>query len=392
MSKWQKVKLGDVCEQINGVSYKPDDVSETLLEHYIPVLRAHNIQDDGLNADKLVYVREEIVNPRQIIINDDIIICASSGSKNLVGKAAQSNKSSRVSFGAFCKAIRPKNINGKYLGHFFQTPKYRQIISGLSAGANINNLRKEDIASLEIPLPPLEEQKRIADILDKASNLVELRKQQLEKMDLLIKSKFIDMFGDPVTNPKGWEVKRIEELCESIFGGGTPSKSHAEYYDGDIPWVTSKDMKSILISDSIDHINDKAVLNSSAKYIPKQSLLMVIRSGILKHTLPLGINTRVVTINQDMKAFIPNANINVWFMFYTFKMHERSLLNNVRAVTADNIEFSIIRNLMVPVPSLELQNQFAEFVEQVEKQKVVMQQSLGKMEMNYKALMQEYFG
>ena len=243
-----------------------------------------------------------------------------------------------------------------------------------------------------INFPPLEEQKRIADILDKASNLIDLRKQQLEKMDLLIKSKFIEMFGDPVTNPKGWEIQRIEELCEAIFGGGTPSKSNAEYYDGDIPWVTSKDMKSILISDSIDHINDKAVLNSSAKYIPKQSLLMVIRSGILKHTLPIGINTRVVTINQDMKAFIPNANINVWVMFYTFKMHEKSLLNNVRAVTADNIEFSIIRNLMVPVPSLELQNQFAEFVEQVEKQKVVMQQSLEKMEMNYKALMQEYFG
>ena len=73
-------------------------------------------------------------------------------------------------------------------------------------------------------------------------------------------------------------------------------------------------------------------------------------------------------------------------------MHEKSLLSNVRAVTADNIEFSIIRNLMVPVPSLELQNQFAEFVEQVEKQKVVMQQSLEKMETNYKALMQEYFG
>lgn len=248
------------------------------------------------------------------------------------------------------------------------------------------------LKELQIPLPPLEEQKRIADILDKASNLIDLRKQQLEKMDLLIKSKFIDMFGDPVTNPKGWQVQRIEELCEAIFGGGTPSKSHAEYYDGDIPWVTSKDMKSILISDSIDHINDKAVLNSSAKYIPKQSLLMVIRSGILKHTLPLGINTRVVTINQDMKAFIPNANINVWFMFYTFKMHEKSLLSNVRAVTADNIEFSIIKNLKIPVPPITIQNQFAEFVEQVEKQKVVMQQSLEKMEMNYKALMQEYFG
>lgn len=389
MSKWKMVKLGEVCKKITDGSHNPPNgVGQS---QYL-MLSSKNVENGRITLVEPRYLSEEdfkFENKRTEIEADDILLTI----VGTIGRVALVPKELKhITLQRSVAVLKPerKHLISKYLMYVLQSME--KSVNQKARGVAQKGIYLSQVNKLEIPLPPLEEQKRIADILDKASNLIDLRKQQLEKMNLLIKSKFIDMFGDPVTNPKGWQVQRIEELCEAIFGGGTPSKSHAEYYDGDIPWVTSKDMKSILISDSIDHINDKAVLNSSAKYIPKQSLLMVIRSGILKHTLPLGINTRVVTINQDMKAFIPNANINVWFMFYTFKMHEKSLLNNVRAVTADNIEFSIIRNLMVPVPSLELQNQFAEFVEQVEKQKVVMQQSLEKMEMNYKALMQKYFG
>lgn len=386
MSKWKMVKLGDVCEiQAGGT---PSRGTAIYWENgNIPWIKIGDIEGKFVDEASEYITDAGLANSSAKLFPPDTLlytIFATLGEVAILRVKAATNQA--------IAGIIIKNRDEVLMEYlFYALCSMKERVNNIGRGVAQNNINLSILKNIEIPLPPLEEQKRIADILDKASNLIDLRKQQLEKMDLLIKSQFIDMFGDPVTNPKGWEVKRIEELCESIFGGGTPSKSHAEYYDGDIPWVTSKDMKSILISDSIDHINDKAVLNSSAKYIPKQSLLMVIRSGILKHTLPIGINTRVVTINQDMKAFIPNANINVWFMFYTFKMHERSLLNNVRAVTADNIEFSIIKNLMIPVPPIDLQNQFAEFVEQVEKQKAVMQKSLEKMEMNHKALMQEYF-
>ncbi len=113
------------------------------------------------------------------------------------------------------------------------------------------------------------------------------------------------MFGDPVSNPIGWEKATLDDVCDKIYGGGTPSKAIPEYYIGDIPWVTPKDMKSEYIGNSLVHINEEAINNSSAKLIPTESVLMVIRSGILKHTLPVAINTRNVTVNQDMKAFIP---------------------------------------------------------------------------------------
>ena len=116
--------------------------------------------------------------------------------------------------------------------------------------------------------------------------------------------------GDSVSNEKGWKVDTVESLCKEIYGGGTPSKAHPEYYeDGDIPWVSSKDMKTDLLTDSLIRINQLGVDNSTARMVPINSVIMVIRSGILKHTLPVAINAVPITVNQDLKVFIPGEKI-----------------------------------------------------------------------------------
>ena len=200
------------------------------------------------------------------------------------------------------------------------------------------------------------------------------------------------MFGDPVNNVSKWEKKTIESVCNDIYGGGTPSKSHQEYYKGTIPWVTPKDMKTIMISNSQDHITDEAIAQSTTKVIPKNSVLMVIRSGILKHSLPVAINTVDVAINQDMKAFVTSERIMPEYLLYTFKQLEQSVLSRVRAVTADNIEFSELKYREIPIPPVELQNRFAVFTKQVNKSKLAIQKSLDKLEILQKSLMQQYFG
>ena len=177
------------------------------------------------------------------------------------------------------------------------------------------------------------------------------------------------MFGNPIQNPMNWPEKTVSSLCNSIYGGGTPSKKHLEYYTGDIPWVSSKDMKSDYIIDSLDHITQEAVNNSSAKMVPINSIIMVIRSGILKHTLPVAINKVPITVNQDLKAFIPSSEINVVYMARLFKMIEKDVLSGVRAVTADNIEFDTFKARKIPLPPLTLQTQFATFVQQIDKSK-----------------------
>ena len=184
----------------------------------------------------------------------------------------------------------------------------------------------------------------------------------------------------------------VTDACRSILGGGTPAKSHPEYFTGTIPWVSPKDMKSSIISDSIDHITEEAIAHSTTNLVPENSVLMVIRSGILKHTLPVAINRVPVTINQDMKAFVPNETVTTAFMMYFFKTIEQDVLSGVRSVTADNIDFKDFKKRTIIVPPLNLQEQFSAFVTQVDKSKSVIQKSLKETQLLFDSLMQEYFG
>ncbi|MBD5142446.1 MAG: restriction endonuclease subunit S [Ruminococcus sp.] len=259
-------------------------------------------------------------------------------------------------------------------------------------GAGIKHISKGYIEEIELNLPILEQQHQIASIFDKVTCTIELCNQIIEKLDLLVKAKFVEMFGDAINNSMKWHTVCITDVCKAIYGGGTPSKSHPEYFTGDIVWISPKDMKSEIISDSIDHITYEAVENSSVKFIPSESVLMVIRSGILKHTLPIAINSVPVTINQDMKAFVPNDKIIVKFMLHYFKSIESDILQRVRAVTADNIDFKDFQKRKIILPPLELQQKFADFAEQTEKSKSAVKRVLEKAETLKKALMQKYFG
>ena len=201
------------------------------------------------------------------------------------------------------------------------------------------------------------------------------------------------MFGDPIINNMSWKLESIENLCNEIYGGGTPSKSHPEYYEnGDIFWVSSKDMKSEIIKESKIKINQLGLENSSAKLVPINSVVMVIRSGILKHTLPVAVNVVPITVNQDLKVFIPGKRIVSKFLLYLFKMLEKDILSGVRAVTADNIEFDSFRKRYVIVPNIELQDQFAAVVEQIDKSKYILQKQVDALQELLDSKMEEFFG
>lgn len=258
-------------------------------------------------------------------------------------------------------------------------------------GATRQKLTQTAMRKILIPQRSLQEQKRIVCELSKVQSIISARQQQLQKLDELVKARFIELFGDPLGNDKGWQKALIAEVCNAIFGGGTPSKSHPEYFAGSIPWVSPKDMKSSVINDSIDHITEDAIAHSTTNLVPANSVLMVIRSGILKHTLPVAINSLPVTINQDMKAFVPNETVKTAFLLYFFKAIENDVLAGVRGVTADNIDFKAFQKRTIIVPPLALQEQFVAFVTQTDKSKVAVQKALDEAQLLFDSLMQKYF-
>ncbi len=288
-------------------------------------------------------------------------------------------------------AIEPMDeVHVDYLYYWFIANQ--KLLQDKSNSAVVPILNNKSLREVAFNYPPLKTQQHIAQILDDAAALRDKTKQLLTEYDLLAQSIFLEMFGDPVINPKRWKASTIEKVCVKILGGGTPRKNNEEYYNGDIPWVTPKDMKKLYINNSKIKITQKGVSESSVKLIPENSILMVIRSGILKKKLPIAMSTSEVTINQDMKAFIANGNIvNPKYLMFFFLNAQNYLLAKVRAVTADNIEFNEIKKMKIPLPELSLQKQFAEKITLIEQQKELAQQELKESEDLFNSLLQKAF-
>lgn len=375
------VNLGNVATYINGYAFKPSDWAED----GTPIIRIQDLTGNSYQMNRF----KGIVDSKYDVNSGDVLISWSASLGVYVWNRGNAVLNQHIFKVVFDKEEVDKDF------FVFQIDNLLKRAANQAHGATMRHLTKPVFDALPFYLPDIKTQRLISSKLNLIVHLIEDHHEQLKKLDELIRSRFLELFGDPndvsILSLPG-EKKSIEDVCDGIYGGGTPSKSHKEYYTGKIPWVTPKDMKTLSIDDSQNHINSEAIENSTAKLIPKRCVLMVIRSGILKHTLPVAINNVEVTINQDMKAFVPSSLITPEYLLYTFKLMEKSILSKVRGVTADNIEFSEFRKRRIVVPPIEVQTQFVDFALSIDKSKMAVQKSLDELETLKKSLMQTYFG
>lgn len=363
-------RLGDLIEQIRGVSYKPEDVFNKLEENCITLLRANNIKDGQLNFDDVIYVDKKRVRESQLLRAGDILICTSSGSKELVGKAAYVTEDLSMTFGAFCKVVRPKKIRADYLGHFFNSPNYRQKISDSSTGANINNIRNEHIDELKISLPTIDRQKYVVVVLDKISNLISLRKQQLAKLDESVKSRFLEMFGDPLANDKNFLRREGKELF--VFSSGKfleVEKREAEgvpvYGGNGVAWHTN----TPLITTSTIVIGRVGAYCGNVRMV----------------TEPAWITDNAIYIKEFKtdEFCLPFLLAQMGYMDFS-KFADFSGQPKITQRPLEKAQYI--------VPPMGLQQQFIKLIEQIDESKLTIQQSLDKLKVLKKSLMQQYFG
>ena len=390
--------LGTLIEQVRGVSYKPEDLHTALKENSVILLRANNIKDGKLNFDDVVYVDRKKVSEKQLLRAGDILICASSGSKELVGKAAYVECNLQMTFGAFCKVVRPKTDCPQYIGHFFNSPYYRERIANSAAGANINNIRNEHIDVLEITWPSMEKQRSAVAVLDKVTELIALRKEQLAKLDQLVKSRFIELFGDPVQNPIGWKAVSLKSATNKIGSGATPKGGKEGYQAEGITLIRSMNVHDGRFEyKDLAHITDEQAKQLENVTGEENDVFInitgasVARSCIVpKHILPARVNQHVAII-RCITSMLNPVFANQMFLSKSFK---GQLLNigESGGATRQAITKQQLESLEVILPPIELQAQFAAFVEQTDKSKLAIQQSLDKLELLKKSLMQEYFG
>lgn len=385
----KKIKIKELIKQVRGVSYKPEDLHNGLNEDSVILLRANNIDDGKINFDDVVYVDKSKVSEEQYLRKGDIVICASSGSKNLVGKAARVEFDGQCTFGAFCKVVRPNSGEDEYLGIYFQSPIYRRKISELAIGANINNIRNEHIDELDIPVYLAEERINIIKKIKLIQDIIEQRKQELNVLDDFIKARFVEMFGDININDKNWKYEPLGELC-TIVRGSSP-RPIEQFLGGDVPWIKigdATDGDSIYLSSTKEHIIQEGVKKSR---LVKEGNLIFANCGV-----SLGF-ARIITFDgciHDGWLAMEDIDERLDKVFLLQALNQ--MTEHFRAIapagTQPNLNTAIMKSYKQVIPPIELQREFISFAKQVDKSKVKIQKSLDETQCLLDSLMQKYFG
>jgi restriction endonuclease S subunit len=314
---WKWKRLGDICDQIRGVSYKPDESSSSPQKGYIPLYRAHNIQESGLNKNELVYADSSKISPQQYIKNGDIVICASSGSKDLVGKAAQADEDSQFSFGAFCKVVRPKDVDKKYLGCFFKGNEYRQSISSVSVGTNINNIRNEDIDSLLIPLPPLSEQRRISAIIDAKLASVEKAKKVAEEQSVAANSYLRKVLENTFAKDNFSRWTKIDRCSTKVGSGATPRGGQKNYKISGYPFIRSQNVHfNRFITKGLAYIDEVQNTQLSGTVVQEGDVLLNITGASIGRVCVVPKELCPANVNQHVSIIRFNETIIPEFAAY----------------------------------------------------------------------------
>ena len=366
-----KEKIGNCFPYIkNGLNIKQDKNKGG-----IPITRIETLSNDRFNRDKMGYADIfDVEKYSDRILCDGDILMSHINSSRYLGRAVLYQKQNNENIIHGVNLLRLKAdrsiVYPNYAAKFFASRYFKkQVVSITKKAVNQASFSIAALKELEIQLPDLDTQKRIAQNFEKISNCIFTLEEYLNKLDDLVKSRFVEMFGYIGEGTFIYPPKRIEDLCLEIIGGGTPSMKHPEYYGGSIPFIKSGDVKSQVVTNGNLSITKEGLKRSSAKLAPMHSILVVTRSGILKHTLPIAIAGCSVAINQDLKALVLNESVIPEYIQWSLLVSEQLILSKVRATTADNIETSLLKNFMVPVPPLQLQHEFADFAAQVDKLK-----------------------
>ena len=295
--------------------------------------------------------------------------------------------------------INETQIYGEYLVKVLRCEKslsfYKQKLKGTTARRR--TISDADFLGMQIPLPPLEEQKHIAAVLDKCSALIAKQKRMLEKYDTLVKSQFVEMFGDPYSNPMNWERKTFKEVAVRLSDGPFGSNLKSEHYSSSGIRVIR--LGNIGVNEFLDA--DKAFIplnhyETLKKYTCKAGEIVIgtmgvpnLRACIIPDKIPISIN------KADCVHYIPKPELlDTRFVCQYINCPETLLLASsmIHGQTRTRVSSGQIAEMPISIPPLALQEKFAAFVQAVDAQKAKAQKSLDKAETLYKALMQEYFG
>ena len=391
-------RLGDVCSFFSGTGfpnayqgqktgkypfYQVGDISKNVLLGNRELISSDNYIDD----DTVQAIKGTVLPPKTVVF-------AKIGEALRLNRRAITNCYCLVDNNAMGILADNTVLDELYFYYFMCSVDLQHYCESTT----VPSVRKTRIAEIEIPLPSLEEQRRIATVLDKVSDLITKRRAQLDKLDLLVKSRFVEMFGDPETNPMNWPIVEIGAITKTIDSGWSGNGTQREKKVGEIAVLkVSAVTKGYFIPEESKVLDDQQNIK---KYVfPQKGDLLFSRANTKEMVGATAI------IREDYPELIlPDKLWKIRFSDTTNVVYMKYILSSkaIRNKFSDastgtsgsmyNVSMEKFKAIQIPMPGTSIQHQFASFVESVEQSKLTIQQSLDKLEMLKKALMQQYFG
>ncbi|WP_282015929.1 restriction endonuclease subunit S [Marinifilum flexuosum] len=396
----KKVMLGEVCQFINGDRGKNYPSQSSFTAEGIPFINAGDIANRAISTNKLNYISSETYKKLNSgkVEKGDILFCL----RGSIGKVGINKYFKKGAIASSLMIIRTgEHIDSKFLLHYLSSPLCKMQIAKFDNGSSQPNLSATSVQKFKVPLPLLNDQKRIAAILDEADYLNQKDRQLLDKYNELSHSIFFDMFGDPVVNPKSWETFKLKDLSVKILNGATPKGGSDVYVKKGITFFRSQNVwKNKLIYDDIAYLDEDThyrMHNSSLKY----GDLLITKTGRI-NTENSSLGRAAIFLGKDDSA---NINGHVYLIrlkkeinnkFVLFILTTNSYRDYIRRVCVGGIDKRQINKdhleeFPIIFPPKEQQKKFAVIIDEIEKQKSQIEKSIEKSEELFQSLLQRAF-
>lgn len=390
---WEYKKLGDCFPYIkNGANIKQIKNADGL-----PITRIETLSGGVFNRDRMGYAGiHELGKYNDYVLEDGDLLLSHINSKTYIGRTVEYKKVEGETIIHGMNLLRLKSnkslIDSSFMSYYTLSSEFKANVAKIRKDAvNQSSMAISDLKKFLIPIPPLPIQQSIVAELDEINNLLSLKRKELETYDKLAQSLFYEMFGDPVENEKGWEVKKLGELGTCI-AGATPSTSNEEYWSGGtVPWLSSGEVSNGRIWKTEKKITQIGYESCSTRMIPPHTIVIAM-AGQGKTRGTVGVAEIPLCTNQSICSIVTSNHINVDFLYYQIKY----LYNELRgAANGDGgrggLNLRIIGNFQIIFPPLPLQQLFAERIEAIEAQKTKVKAAIEKLETLLAARMQYWF-
>ena len=382
----QYIRLGDIASVAAGQGAPQG--AENYTEYGTPFVKAGNLVEliSGTSEDAIQKVSEEVaVNHKLKLFPKGTVLFAKSGMSCMKGYVYTLSKDCYVVSHLAC--ITPHSVESDYLKYYFEFHRPNQLVKD----ASYPSISLSDIA--ELPIAVFDQQKRqeIIRNLDTVSGLIEKKQQLLALMDVAVKSRFIELFGDQETNPYNLAVGKLSDVADIYLGlTHTPT-----YVEQGRPFLSVRDISSGMIDFSNCHyITEEEFCSLPNGARPKVGDMLFCRVGTIGKPVIIPENTPEFGTFVSVGYLRKKANVNNYYLksWMENNYFMRQVYDNVAGASQINLNTGWLKNFRILIPPIELQQQFAAFVEQTDKSKLAIQESLEKLETLKKALMQKYFG